>query len=262
MTTATDFSFIDSHAHLNLLPEGYESEETLSRAMGLGLVALVNVGTDIERSKESIAIARKFDNVFATVGLHPGEAQHWSTSLEMELDSLASSEKVVAIGETGLDFAWPEPGREIQEEALAGQIRIAVKHDLPLVIHARDAFEDLFRILRSHPLPSKPGVFHCFTGNLDAAQKALELGFYLSFSGIITFKNAGELREVISHVPIDRILVETDCPYLAPVPHRGKTNEPAFIPETLSVLIDKTGLPGTLVASTILQNTKNLFGLP
>ena len=259
MTTATAFSFIDSHAHLNLLPEGYESYQTLSRAMDLGLVALVNVGTDIERSKESIAIARKFDNVFATVGLHPGEAHHWSDDLATELDLLAASEKVVAIGETGLDFAWPEPARETQFEALSGQIRIAVKYDLPLVIHARDAFTDLFRILKSHALPSRPGVFHCFTGDLDAAQKALDLGFYLSFSGIITFKNAGDLREVISRVPIDRILVETDCPYLAPVPHRGKTNEPAFIPDTLSVLIQQTGLPGDLVASTILQNTKDLF---
>jgi TatD DNase family protein len=259
--TPPTLPFIDSHAHLNLLPEGYEPEQTLSRAMDLGLVALVNVGTDIERSKESITIAQKFGNVFATVGLHPGEAQHWSEPLEMELDRLAGNEKVVGIGETGLDFAWPEPPREIQEEALSGQIRIAVKHDLPLVIHSRDSFTELFRILKNQPLPSRPGVFHCFTGDLDAAKQALEMGFYLSFSGIITFKNAGNLREVIASVPIDRILIETDCPYLAPVPHRGRTNEPAFIPDTLSVLIDQTGLPGTLVASTILQNTKDLFGI-
>jgi TatD DNase family protein len=262
MTNATAFSFIDSHAHLNLLPEGYESEKTLSRAMDLGLEALVNVGTDIERSRESIELARKFGNVFATVGLHPGEAHHWSDELEAELDRLAASEKVVAIGETGLDFAWPEPSSEVQIKALSGQIRIAVKHDLPLVIHARDAFTDLFQILKNSALPSRPGVFHCFTGDLDAAKNALDLGFYLSFSGIITFKNAGELRDVIASVPIDRILVETDCPYLAPVPHRGKTNEPAFIPDTLSVLIEKTALPGDLVSRTILKNTKDLFKIP
>ncbi len=260
--TAHPLPFVDSHAHLNLLPEGYPPQETLNRAIDQGLLSLINVGTDLDRSRESIALAERFSNVYATVGLHPGESVHWSFALAEELDRLAGSEKVVAIGETGLDFAWPEPSRESQEEAFSGQIRIAAKHDLPLVIHGRDAFAELFRILKSHTLPSRPGVFHCFTGDLDAARQALDLGFYLSFSGIITFKNAQSLREVIRQVPLDRILVETDCPYLAPVPYRGKTNEPAFIPETLAVLIDQTGQEADQVATTILHNTKTLFALP
>ncbi|MHB8542868.1 MAG: TatD family hydrolase [Leptospirales bacterium] len=254
--------FIDSHAHLNLMPETHAPREVYERAMLAGLEALVNVGTDLERSRESVRLAQELPGVFATVGIHPSEAHLWNETVLAELESLLFSPGVVAIGETGLDFSYPEPSREDQERSFRGQIALAYSRDLPLVIHCRDAFDTLFQILDTSSLPSRPGVLHCFTGDRKAAERALEMGFYLSFSGILTFRNAQQLREVAQAVPEDRILVETDCPYLAPVPYRGKTNEPAYLPETLSVLTLVRESDPLVLARTIRDNTRTLFSLP
>lgn len=256
------FPFIDSHAHLNLMPETHSPREVYERAMLAGLEALVNVGTDLERSRESVRLARELPGVFATVGLHPSDANLWTEELKSSLESLLSFPGIVAIGETGLDFSYPEPSREEQERSFRGQIALACSRDLPLVIHCRDAFDTLFQILESMSLPSRPGVLHCFTGDRKAADRALELGFYLSFSGILTFRNAQQLREVAQAVPENRILVETDCPYLAPVPYRGKTNEPSYLPETLSVLSLVRESDPLILSRTIRDNTRTLFSLP
>ncbi len=254
--------FIDSHAHLNLMPETHSSGEVYERARQAGLEALINVGTDLERSRESIRLAARIPNVFATVGLHPGDANLWNTELGSEIERLSTEPKVVGIGETGLDFSYPEPSREAQERSFRGQIKLAFSRDLPLVIHCRDSFDTLFSILESASLPSRPGVLHCFTGDRKAADRALEMGFYLSFSGILTFRNAESLREVARQVPLHRILVETDCPYLSPVPYRGKTNEPAYLPETLSVLSLVRAADPVDLARSIRDNTRTLFALP
>lgn len=254
--------FIDSHAHLNLMPPDSPPDQTLERAKRSGLVALVNVGTDLDRSRESVRLSDTLPGVFATVGLHPGDADLWSAEIGREFLSLACRERVVAIGETGLDFSYDAPSRDIQEFSFEKHVHLAKERDLPLVIHCRDAFERVFSILKSHPLSSRPGVFHCFTGSWDEARKALDLGFYLSFSGIVTFKNAEYLRDVSRRAPSDRMMVETDCPYLAPVPFRGKTNEPAYLPETIGVIAhERQKNPGTL-SETLIANTRTLFALP
>ncbi len=254
--------FIDSHAHLNLMPETHSPGDVYDRAREAGLEALINVGTDLERSRESVRLSAQFPHVFATVGLHPSDADLWTPELQKEIELLSHAPGVVAIGETGLDFSYPEPSQEDQIHSFRGQIALATSRDLPLVIHCRDAFESLFSILESMSLPSRPGVLHCFTGDQKAADRALEMGFYLSFSGILTFRNAESLREVAKHVPHDRILVETDCPYLAPVPYRGKTNEPSYLPETLSVLSLTRAADPARLAMEIRNNTRTLFALP
>jgi TatD DNase family protein len=253
--------FIDSHAHLNLMPPESTAEKTLERAREAGLVALVNVGTDRERSRESVLLADTFPDVYATVGLHPGDAHLWDSETEKEFRELAGKKRVVAIGETGLDFSYSEPPRGIQEASFAAHVSLARELDLPLVIHCREAFERVFAILEDQPLSSRPGVFHCFTGSWEEAKKALDLGFFLSFSGIVTFKNAEDLRDVTSRMPADRMMVETDCPYLAPVPYRGKTNEPAYLPETLGVLASCRKEDPAELANTLLENTRRLFAL-
>ena len=255
------FPFIDSHAHLNLMPSGTSPEWFLERARKAGLVALVNVGTDRERSRESVLLASTFPDIYATVGLHPGDAHLWDGEMEREFLELAGKKRVVAIGETGLDFSYDDPPRNIQEASFVAHISLARTADLPLVIHCRDAFERVFAHLKDQPLPSRPGVFHCFTGSWEDAQKALDLGFFLSFSGIVTFKNAEDLRDVATRVPANRMMVETDCPYLAPVPYRGKTNEPAFLPETLKVLASCRKEDPASLADTLLDNTRSLFAL-
>ncbi len=254
--------FIDSHAHLNLMPEGFAPDEVFLRSMKAGLEALVNVGTNIDHSRESISLAEKNPRIFATVGLHPSEAHLWNDETSKTIAELARSPRVVAIGETGLDFSYPEPSREDQERAFRGHIALALSLELPLVIHCRDAFDRLFAILSEERLPSPPGVLHCFTGDEKSARTAVGLGFYISFSGIVTFRNASSLRAVARIVPEDRVLVETDCPYLAPVPYRGKTNEPAFIPEILNTLSLETGRELSDLSLRIVRNTRTLFRLP
>lgn len=253
--------FIDSHAHLNLMPPESPPDRTLERARKTGLVALVNVGTDRERSRESVRLAVTLPDVYATVGLHPGDAHLWDRETEQEFRELAGEKRVVAIGETGLDFSYSEPPKSVQEASFAEHISLARDRDLPLVIHCREAFERVFALLESQPLSSRPGVFHCFTGSWQEARKALDMGFFLSFSGIVTFKNAEYLRDVANRMPSDRMMVETDCPYLAPVPYRGKTNEPAYLPETLAVLASCRKEDPALLANTLLDNTRRLFAL-
>jgi TatD DNase family protein len=181
--------------------------------------------------------------------------------MEREFLELAGKIRVVAIGETGLDFSYGDPPKDVQEASFAAHLSLAQTVDLPLVIHCREAFDRVFSLLKNHSLPSRPGVFHCFTGGWEEAKMALDLGFLLSFSGIVTFRNAEDLRDVASRVPADRMMVETDCPYLAPVPYRGKTNEPAYLPETLRMLAScRKEDPGSL-AETLLDNTRRLFNM-
>ncbi|MEC4682337.1 MAG: TatD family hydrolase [Nitrospirota bacterium] len=254
--------FFDTHAHLNLLPPDCPFEEAFERAISKGLSGLVNIGTRIDSSRESIALADRFDNIWATVGIHPSEAASMTGSARETLDELSRHPKVVGVGETGLDVAdIPETPMEIQRHALVGHLELAFSRNLPLILHCRDAFVPLFDILDSETLPERRGVFHCFTGGSSEAKGALDRGFYLSFSGIVTFRNAQSLRDLLPAVPIDRILIETDCPYLAPVPYRGKTNEPAYLPETLKVVADVLGQDPLQLSEQLLENTRRFFGI-
>ena len=252
--------FFDSHCHL-----GYgdtldgsidwaKVDRLVERARAEGVAAMVSVGTDRRHSEAQIAVAARYDDVWATVGLHPHDA---SAGIESIVD-LVDRPKVVAIGECGLDYHYDHSPRDIQRIAFAAQIALAHERNLPLVIHTREAWAETFDILRAEGVPSHT-IFHCFTGSPDEAAVCLDLGAYLSFSGIVTFKTAADLRESARRCPTDRFLIETDTPYLAPVPHRGKPNEPAFVPLVAACLAEVMTLDLEAVAYHSFANATVAF---
>jgi TatD DNase family protein len=220
-----DASWVDSHCHLQSLPD---PDGAIERARAAGVVGMVCVGTDLETSRQAVELAARRPEVRATVGLHPHDASKLTRERD-GLEALAASENVVAVGETGFDFHYMHSPADVQEAAFRAQIELAKHVDRALVIHSRDAWEATFDVLADEGAPRRT-IFHCFTGGPDEARRALDLGGYLSFSGIITFRNADDIRAAASITPRDRHLVETDAPYLAPVPYRGRPNEPAFVP--------------------------------
>jgi len=254
--------FFDTHAHLNLLPPELPARQAYDRAVSRGMAGLVNIGTRLASSRESIALAEELPQVWATVGIHPSEASATDAEAVNRLRELSRHPRVVGIGETGLDRAdIPETPLAVQEASLREHVRLARERDLPLILHCRDAFAPLFAVLDSEELSGRRGVFHCFTGSREEAYGALDRGFWLSFSGILTFKSAQGLRDLLPEIPRDRILLETDCPYLAPVPFRGKTNEPALLPETLAVAARVLGEEPQAFSETVLANTRRFFAI-
>ena len=217
--------WFDNHCHVDddRIPGG--TAGALAAARQAGVTGFVTVGTDAERSAAAIAIARAHDDVWATVGLHPHDAVNGVESIV----PLLAADRVVAVGECGLDYHYDHSPREVQREAVAAQVALAHERGLPLVIHTREAWDDTFAVLAVEGVPGHT-IFHCFTGGADEARRALDVGAFLSFSGIITFPSADDVRAAAALCPADRILVETDSPYLAPVPHRGQRNQPAFVP--------------------------------
>ena len=259
---ATPLRFFDSHCHL-----GYgetldgsidwtKVDRLVERARAGGVAAMISVGTDRRHSEAQIAVAARYDDVWATVGLHPHDA---SAGVDSIVD-LIDQPKVVAIGECGLDYHYDHSPRDVQRTAFAAQIALAHEHELPLVIHTREAWAETFDILRAEGVPDRT-IFHCFTGSPDEAAVCLDLGAYLSFSGIVTFKTAADLRESARRCPTDRFLIETDTPYLAPVPHRGKPNEPAFVSLVAACLADVMNLDVTAVAYHSFANATVAFQL-
>lgn len=215
-----EVKWVDHHCHLD---ENYE--ETIRTARESGVVKLVDIGCDVEGAKISIARAKRYDGLYATAGIHPHQASQSTAGLE----DIIKTGDPVAIGECGLDFYYDHSERSVQANVFAEQIALAKQYELPLVIHTRQAWDETFDILETEG-PVDRIIFHCFTGGVQELSRCLELDAYISFSGIVTFKNATEIREAAKVCPIDRILVETDSPYLAPVPYRGKKNQPAYVP--------------------------------
>jgi TatD DNase family protein len=213
--------WIDNHCHLDV----DTAAETVAEARAAGVERLVTVGTDVAQSRAAIEVARTYDGVWATAGVHPHDARDGLDGLE----DLLADDAVVAVGECGLDYHYDHSPRPVQREVFAAQIALAHRHELPLVIHTREAWDDTFAILAAGGVPERT-VFHCFTGGPVEAERALEVGAFLSFSGIVTFKTADDLRAAAERCPLERLLVETDSPYLAPVPHRGQPNRPAWVP--------------------------------
>jgi len=252
---------IDSHAHLQFEEYAAELDGVLARAQEAGVEAIINVGTDLASSRSAVELAQRFPQLYATVGLHPHEAATLTADVGNALADLARHPKVVAIGETGLDYYYQHAPREAQQAAFRAQLELAQAVDLPVVVHSRDAKEDTLRLL-AEATPTRKGVLHCFTGDLETATRAITMGFYISFSGIVTFKNAGPLRDVAKALPLESLLIETDCPFLTPTPYRGKRNEPALVVRVAEQLAElKSSTPTETVRSTIRQNTNTLFRL-
>lgn len=251
-------SLTDSHCHLNFEPLRNNLPQVLQNARDRGVEHMLCVSVNLEKLPEVLALAHEHANIFASVGVHPDEQAGRDPSVD-ELVELARDPRVVAIGETGLDYYRLQGDMAWQQERFRRHIRAARAVGKPLIIHTREAAADTLRILREEQAGTVGGVMHCFTESWDTAQAALELGFYISFSGIVTFRNAEALRTVATRVPADRLLVETDAPYLAPVPHRGRTNEPAFVRHVAELLAQLREVTPEHVAELTTQNFFSLF---
>jgi len=253
---------IDSHCHLDPQYFGADRAEVLARARAAGVEAFVcvGVGRDLEAPRQAVELAAAEPDIFATVGVHPHDVATMREGDWSELEELARRPRVVGIGETGLDYYYNHSPAELQQAAYRRFVAMARAARLAVVSHVRDAHAEAAAILRD--AQAGPGVIHCFSGGVAEARTYLDLGQYLSFSGILTFKNAGNVREAAAFAPLDRILIETDAPYLAPIPHRGRKNEPAYIVETLAALAALRNLPAAEVDAATSANTRRLFGLP
>ncbi|HEX7097400.1 MAG TPA: TatD family hydrolase [Acidimicrobiales bacterium] len=252
-TLPTLDAWIDHHCHI---PPGQVGAKVIAAARDAGVVALVDVGTDAARSRQTIATASTHENVWATVGVHPHDASEGIDGIVELLDH----PKVVAIGETGLDYHYDHSPRDVQRDVFAAQIALAHERGMPLVIHTREAWDDTFAILDREGVPAKT-VFHCFTGGPDEARACLERGAFISVSGIVTFKHADDLRAAVAETPLERLMVETDSPYLAPVPYRGKQNQPAYVPYVGEAVAAVKSLDVTTVARATTRNAVDFYGL-
>jgi TatD DNase family protein len=253
---------IDSHCHLDDHHFAEDRETVLSRARAAGVSAFISVGVGggLTAPRQAAALAESVPDLYATVGVHPHDVAAMTEADWVELALLARRRRVVGIGESGLDYHYDHSPRAAQLAAYHRFAGLAREVGLPLVSHVRDAHADAAEVLRASGV-GEHGVIHCFTGGVAEARVYLDLGHHLSFSGIVTFKNAAPIREAAAFAPADRILIETDSPYLAPIPHRGKRNEPAYITETLSVLASLRGVSIAELDATTTANTVRLFGL-
>ncbi|OGP33159.1 MAG: radical SAM protein [Deltaproteobacteria bacterium GWC2_65_14] len=254
--------YFDTHAHLDLAPLCHEEEKVVRRAREAGVSHIVTIGIDAERSETAIAIAHRHAGVYASVGLHPHDASGCSDAELERLDRLSRCDKVVAIGETGLDFFRDRSPRERQRAAFREQIRLARRRNLPVIVHDRDAHDEVLAILAEEKADETGGIIHCFSGDLAMAQKASRLNFLVSIPGAITYRGAEAQVDAVRSLPLERLLIETDCPFLAPVPHRGKTNEPAYVPLVAQRIAEIKGLSPEDVGRVTSLNAKRIFRIP
>jgi TatD DNase family protein len=250
---------VDSHCHLDFPDFAAELDAVVARARAAGIGRMVTISTRVKKHAQVLTVAERFADVFCSVGTHPHNAHEELDIGAAELVALAKHPKIVALGEAGLDYHYDKSPRDAQEQGFRAHIAAARETGLPLVIHAREADADVARILEEESGKGAfPAVLHCFTGGRDLALRAVALGHYVSFTGILTFKNSAALREIAAALPADRVLVETDAPYLAPLPYRGKRNEPSFVVETAKVLAQTRGVTADEIAR---QTTENFFRL-
>ncbi len=249
--------YVDSHCHIDFEDLAAQGEALFERMAAARVSHAVCIGVNLENIERVLTLARSRSNLFATVGVHPEHTEGEEPD-QARLEALAADPKVIAIGETGLDYYWHKDRPEWQRERFRTHIRAARACGKPLVIHTRDSSEDVIRILAEEQAQEVGGVMHCFTENLAVAHAAMDLGFYISFSGIVTFKNAAQIKDVAASIPLERILIETDSPYLAPVPHRGKMNEPSYVPH---VAAEVARLRGISVEALAAATTANFFQL-
>jgi TatD DNase family protein len=254
--------FIDSHAHIDGREFDADRDAVIERAQAAGVTAILNVGTGDPHSgalERAVELGQRHENIYTALGTHPHDARLYDESAEEKIRNLIKSERVIAWGEIGLDFHYDNSPRDVQLEVFKRQLRAARECDLPVVIHTREAEAETIEILKSEY--DGRGIFHCFSGSLELAQNALELDFLISFSGIVTFKKAEELRAVAKQVPLDRLLIETDCPYLAPIPYRGKRNEPAYVVEVARCLAGIHDISIEHMAQQTSDNFRRFFRL-
>ena len=255
--------FVDSHAHIDGPEFDADRDDVIQRARAAGVFAILNVGTGDPHSgalERAVELGRNCESLYTAIGTHPHDARLYDDQAEEKIKTLITAERVIAWGEIGLDFHYDNSPRDVQVAVFKRQLRAAHDCDLPVVIHTREAEPETIEILQSDYADARRrGVFHCFSGSIDLARSAIELGFMISFSGIVTFKKADELRAVAKEVPLDRLLIETDCPYLSPIPYRGKRNEPAHVVEVARCLAGIHGLDIEEIARITTNNFESFF---
>jgi TatD DNase family protein len=252
---------VDSHAHLFLPNFENDLDEVLSRAKANGVKYIIVPGTDIETSKQAIKLADKYEQIYAAVGVHPHDSKDWDNSWINEIEKLAEHPKVVAIGEIGLDYFYDFSPKENQHQAFKAQLDLAIKLDLPVVIHNRDSNDDIMNYAREYASKGLRAQFHCFAGSIDDAHELVELGYKISFTGNITFKKSDELREIVKSLSVENILLETDSPFLTPVPYRGKRNEPSYVKYVAKQVAELHHLRINDIERTTTYNVFRLFGV-
>ncbi len=257
--------FVDSHAHIDGEEFDADRDEVVARAREAGVRAILNVGTGDPHGgnfERAVAAAERYEGVYAAVGVHPHDAKLYTEAAERLVLEFVRGRRVVAVGEIGLDYHYDNSPRDVQREVFARQLRLAREEGLPVIIHSREADGETLEILRAeYAGAERGGVMHCFGGGAALAEGALALGFYISFAGNVTFKKADALREVAAAVPLERLLVETDCPYLAPAPFRGRRNEPAYVVETARFLAGLRGVGHEELGRITSENFARLFGV-
>lgn len=259
----------DTHCHLNFDRFDEDREAVVGRASETGLVRILNPAIDLETSMAAVELAERYEMVYAAVGLHPNSAVEWDGVLLEQFRSMAQHPKVVAIGEIGLDYYWNKAPHDLQQEVLRRQLDLAAEVKLPVVIHNRESTDDVLAILldwqrslaeRASPLAARPGVLHSFSGDREAAGRAIAADYFIGITGPVTFKNAPDLQELVADLPLDRLLIETDAPYLTPHPHRGKRNEPAYVTLVAKKIAALKGLAVEEVIRVTGENARRLFG--
>lgn len=252
---------VDSHAHLVDKVYKGDRQQVIQRALQGGVKLIINLGYDLQTSSSALEMAEQYPFMYAAAGIHPHGAKNVKTGYLEDIKGLASREKAVAVGEIGLDFYRDLSPRHRQEEVFREQLRLARILKLPVIIHDREAHQEVLDIVEEEEGGQFGGVFHCFSGDWKMAEKCLELGFYISIAGPVTYKKSATLREVARRLPLDRVLVETDCPYLTPVPFRGKRNEPAYVRFTVEEIATLRNMQWEELAGFIYDNTRRLFNI-
>ncbi|OCT13232.1 hydrolase TatD [Paenibacillus pectinilyticus] len=251
----------DSHTHLNAEQFKEDQAEVIQRALDAGVTRMVNVGFNRETIPSSIELAEKYDFIYSTVGWHPVDAIDMMPGDLDWIESLCAHEKVVAIGEIGLDYYWDKSPKDVQQRVFREQIQLARKLGMPIVIHNRDAHQDILQILKEEKAAEVGGIMHCFSGSWETAKQCLDMNFHISFGGPVTFKNAVQPKEVLAKVPLDRLLIETDAPYLTPHPFRGKRNETGYVRLVAETAAEIRGMTLEELAHITTQNAIRLLGL-
>ena len=252
---------IDSHVHLEMPQFDEDRKEVINRFLVNGVGLIINIGSSLENSKKAVELARKHKFIYATVGIHPHDIKNANAQTYAEIETLLKNEKVVAVGETGLDYYKNYSPHNVQVEGFKRQIQIAKKHNKPIIVHCREAEDEVLSILKNESAKEIGGIIHCFSGSMQFADECLNLGFYISFSGNITYPKAKNLREVVKIVPSDRLLIETDAPFLSPQSKRGKRNEPAFVQYVAEKVAELKILSREDVERNISRNIHRLFGI-
>ena len=247
---------IDSHAHYDDSSFDADREEVLRELFSGEICKIVNIGCSVKSSYSSVKLAEKYAGIYAAVGLHPDAADEIDRIEEIR--RLCGNKKVVAVGEIGLDYHYEEHSRDIQKKAFEEQLRLAAELDMPVVIHSRDAWEDTMELLRKY---RPKGVMHCFSGSAEIAREIVTMGMYVGFTGVVTFKNAKKALKALEAVPLDRLLVETDCPYMAPEPNRGKRNYSGYLPYTVAAMAAVKGVSPDEMAEITAENAERLFNI-